>query len=859
SDSVTTVIAPPDTIGVLSGTTTVATVGGIATFSNVILTGVGNGYVLMSGANGFQPVFSSAINIDIQIPLGINAVWRGTVDSLWTNAANWTSGILPDSASNVFIPAGMPHLPYLGISGFVHVNRLVIAAGAGFKADTFSTVQVDSSLDNSANVTGGGTVELAGAGTVRGLFNNVTVAGNYAVATGSLLQANGYLTISGPTGRLDLNGTNSSTNGDLTVTNGGLLVMTGASDTLNVTGSASFNGGNELGFLTAGRILLQGNFAQYASSQLGATPTAFAATAGHVTELLRGSGIQTVHFANPDTTGSHFGSLVLSGADSVVFDTLAIALGNVSVTGANTAVQSHDTLAVAGSVSTVTGSRLWLTGLGVAGALNVAGAYHVGTTGFVGVGQTVPALAYDSIQVIGTAVLGANTTAGRFILGGQPSGAQFDLNGHTLTVTGNFVVDTTGKLVMTSATDTIAVAGNFSTDGTDTYGSLTNGLIDIGGNFVQAAGPSPASFAATGAHTVRFLSGQHSWGFAAPDTGAAGSHFANLTVLSGGVVRDTALGGTVIAGDLTLTGATLVDSMTHLVGEGTVPYPVKVLGNVGADAASVFGLLELDVAGTITASMPPAQYGVATTVFSGLGQTIPALGYQSLMVTGSASAGADLTVLNDLTIQDDSATYGTFAPAGHTITVLGTLTTYDHGTLVMTQTADSVDVGSGPALGGANFAGGNEAGKLTAGTLVIDGEFQQTARPLSLVPINDSAFFATGTHRTVFTGTQQGYITYATPALQFNKLDIIGSGGAQLSRGATVPFVVADSFQIRQTSYLYDNGQERVVALGPVVADTQAWLSLDTLEVHSTLSVPLDTNFYVTTTRFAGTNQAIPS
>ncbi|MGB7213214.1 MAG: hypothetical protein WBC97_11395 [Gemmatimonadales bacterium] len=855
SDSVTTVIGTNPVGGIISGATTVATVGGIATFSNVILTGVGNGYVLMSGANGFQPVFSPTINIDIQIPAGINAIWRGTVDSLWTKAANWQGGTVPDSTSNVYIPAAMLHEPYLATSGFAHINRLVIAPLATFKVDTFATVQVDSSLDNSANVTGGGTIELAGAGTVRGLFNNMTVAGNYAVVTGSSLQANGYLTISSTTGRLDLNGTNSATNGDLTVTNGGLLVMTHAADTLSVAGSASFNGGNELGFLTAGRILLQGNFAQYASSQLGATPTAFAATTGHVTELMRGSGIQTVHFANPDTLASHFGSLVLSGADSVVFDTLAIALGNLTISGTNTAVQSHDTLAVAGNVTSAAGSRLWLTGLAVAGTLNAAGAYHVGTTGFVGAGQSIPALAYDTIRVVGSAALGTNVSALRFYVGGAYPAAQFDLGGHTLSVNGDFTVDSAGVLVMTSANDTLGVSGNFSTAGRSTYATLTNGAIDLGGNFIQVDGASPASFAATGAHTVRFLGGQHTWGFATPDTGVAGSHFANLTVLSGGVARSTAGSATVVAGNLTLIGGTLVDSMTHLVGEGTVPDPVKVLGNVGADAASVLGLLELDVGGTITAPTAPAQYAVRITGFTGLGQTIPALPYQSVTVTGTASAASDLTLLNDLTIQNGTGP-GTFDPAGHVVTVTGTLTTADQGALVMTHAADSVDVGSGGAFVGANFGGGSEAGRLTAGTLVIQGNFNETQRIGSSFSTSDSAFYATGTHRTVFTGAAGNNIQYATLATQFNKLDIIGAGGTELFR---TTMVVADSLQIRQAGYLWDNGQERVVALGPVVADSQGYLSLDTLEVHSTLSVPLDTNFYVTTTRFAGTNQAIPS
>ncbi|MGH7735638.1 MAG: hypothetical protein ACREOE_18570, partial [Gemmatimonadales bacterium] len=358
----------------------------------------------------------------------------------------------------------------------------------------------------------------------------------------------------------------SGTNGNLTVTNGGLLVMTHAGDTLNVTGNASFNGGNELGFLTAGRILLQGDLAQYASSQLGATPTAFAATAGHVTELLRGSGVQTVHFANPDTAGSHFGSVVLSGADSVVFDTLAYALGNVTVSGANTALSGKDTLVVTGGLSTVAGSRVWLTGLGIAGALNVAGAYHVQNTGFIGAGQTVPTLSYDSIQVVGTASLGADVTASRLIVGGGLPAARFDLNGHKLTLTGDAFVDTVGTLVMESGADTLAVGGNFTVQGRDSVGQLTAGLIDIGGNFLQPEGSS--AFVPSGSHTVRFNGGTHTLRFFVPgliQLGFIPSSFQHLLVEGGATVEGLTSAG--ISGNLTVTGSVLVDTTAQYIGD----------------------------------------------------------------------------------------------------------------------------------------------------------------------------------------------------------------------------------------------------------------------------------------------------
>ncbi|HET7025476.1 MAG TPA: hypothetical protein VFI39_09760, partial [Gemmatimonadales bacterium] len=842
ADSVTALISTNPVGGTLTGVTSVPLVNGIATFNSLTLNGVGNGYVLMFGANGFQPITSTPLNIDIQIPAGINAIWRGTTDSLWTTASNWQSDTVPDSSKNVFIPLGMPHNPYLGTSGFVHVNRLVLAGGATFKADTFATVQVDSSLDNGGSITGGGTVTLAKSGTVRGIFNTLAVTGNFSVVPGSILLANRDLTVSGVTARLDLNGTNTSTNGSLTVTSGALLVMTHAADTLNVAGDATFSGGNELGSLTAGRILLQGNFAQYGSSQTGASPTAFAATAGNVVELLRGSGVQTVHFANPDTLASHLGSLVVSGSDSVVFDTLAIALGNVSVTGTNAAVQSHDTLAVAGNLSTAAGSRLWLNGLGVAGGLNVAGAYHVHNTGFIGAGQAIPALPYVNVRVTGSAALGANVTADSLTVGGAVLAAQLDLNGRHLTLTGNAIVDTSGTLLMTSGADTLTVGGNLTVQGHDSTGKLTAGLIDIAGNFAQPT--SSGAFVPTGTHTVRFNGGSHLVTFDNTGVFAIGyglSSFNHLDVVGGATVEVRSNAS--VTGNLTVTGSTLVDTTSALIGEFLRPNDIQVNGNVTADATSTLHLYALGVNGVLSAPNLSGQYNVGKTTFGGTSQSVPVLPYQSVEVDGTATAGAALA-MSGLTIGNGSTPGAVFDPAGFPVTMPGQLTVAAGGLLQMTNAADSVDVG-----GYVSFAGANSNGHLTAGTLVLRSGFIQNAGG------NDSAFFATGTHRTVFTGGGSPLLGISYAGTRFNRLVVRDTVTIQ---SGTLPLLVGDSLLL-QGGALSDFGTSRVTALGPVIGDSTAWLFVDTLEVYDALTIPLDTNYGATVTRFFGSNQAIPS
>ncbi|HEU5358679.1 MAG TPA: hypothetical protein VFU45_06155, partial [Gemmatimonadales bacterium] len=71
------------------------------------------------------------------------------------------------------------------------------------------------------------------------------------------------------------------------------------------------------------------------------------------------------------------------------------------------------------------------------------------------------------------------------------------------------------------------------------------------------------------------------------------------------------------------------------------------------------------------------------------------------------------------------------------------------GTLVMTNTADSLEV-----VQGATFGGNSTAGLLTAGTLILDGDFTQTGDP--------KAFAPSGTHLTVFNpATRSGGVTHA--------------------------------------------------------------------------------------------------
>ncbi|MGH7591202.1 MAG: hypothetical protein ACREL2_07155, partial [Gemmatimonadales bacterium] len=236
------------------------------------------------------------------------------------------------------------------------------------------------------------------------------------------------------------------------------------------------------------------------------------------------------------------------------------------------------------------------------------------------------------------------------------------------------------------------------------------------------------------------------------------------------------------------------------------------------------------------------QYNVVSTEFTGASQDVPALPYQSVQVNGTAQALTALTFGN-LTI-GNFGSGAVFDPVGFPITVTGQLQVQPGGLLQMTNAADSVDVG-----GYVSFAGDNSNGHLTVGTLVLRSGFVQNGGG------NDSAFYATGTHRTIFTGGSSPLLGVSYAGTRFNRLIVRDTVDLQ---DGSLPLVVGDSLLLQQGT-IYGVGANRLTALGPVIADAQSALFVDTLETYGTLSVPVDTNFGVITTRFFGTNQAIPS
>ena len=115
--------ASPVSIGTLTGTST-GTIAGFLPANTV----AGTGYRIR--VVGSQPgTVGSDNGTDLTITTAGLFTWLGTVDTNWTNAANWSCNQVPDSTSTVMIPGNLGRYPVLG-AGFFPLTNLTVASGA---------------------------------------------------------------------------------------------------------------------------------------------------------------------------------------------------------------------------------------------------------------------------------------------------------------------------------------------------------------------------------------------------------------------------------------------------------------------------------------------------------------------------------------------------------------------------------------------------------------------------------------------------------------------------------------------------------------------------------------------------------
>ncbi len=451
----------------------------------------------------------------------------GGGSSLWTNAANWSDGVVPSPGDSVFVPAATLFAPVIPdgttLRALVSARTETAITMAGGMTIT-ERLHVPSTTGLSC---GAGTVNVAGAATpvrmsgrvqcfMRMLSGTIDITDTLNVDANDL-QVEGSAVLQPGTSVVRV-GNNFSTLG------GGRLRMQAAASRLLVVRGANFAGGGSASDLAAGRVEVGGNFSQSGNFTYFAAP-------GHVTRLFDADGGDAgTKQLGMNGINAQFGALEIDTwnravtTEVLVSETLTL-LGNPSVGGPGSfVVASAVTAANPLAVMTLPAVR-------VGGALNFAGTWNVDTTVFTGTNQVIsPSIAYQTVRVSGSGarMFGDDAT---FTIGGnlEVVGGSLRVGDGVgavgVLVSGSLLVSGSGLLRMVDGLAEVSVAGNATFQGANTTGHLIDGVLSIGGNFVQ--GVNSQAFVATGAHVTRFAgSADASMSFA--NAGPALSRFATV-------------------------------------------------------------------------------------------------------------------------------------------------------------------------------------------------------------------------------------------------------------------------------------------------------------------------------------------
>lgn len=812
----------------------VAAVGGVATFDSLTVSVAGLGFQLRPSSPdlGEGPP-SRLFGISLPLPVGTTTAFNnGAGDNDWFNAANWTFGV-PDSLDNVYIQPGQT----VTVNAPAELNRLVVGVGAGIVLN--APLVADSSVAAGNTITGGGILTAQGSGTLNGVVGDLYVTGAYAVPAGGHLTAQSVVITA--TGVLDP-GLDTLTVIDSLVTGAsGVLNVSGATAIVDIGGDARFGGGTST--LNDGLLILRRGLSTSHPTALTSTPT--------FDLSIQGTGTQAIVLAGPDSTNA-LPSILFAG-DTLQFLTSAWVAGNLNFNAGVTTIDSS--LFAMQSVGGSVGAELRGASLTLLGDLSFAGTYAVANTNFAGSSVVIPTLAtpYDTVYVSGTAQLATPLAANAFFVIG--SGA-FELAGNRVDVTGDFGTLGTGTFRMTEPADTLMVGGSFYASGGSTSGLLTDGLLQVGGNFIQGtyipccveiivAGPLPAfdAFNADTGHVTRLTGGLGARfiyfsnpldPFAPP---GSSSKFGALELIDG---IDSLYSTVPVAGTTTIASGELYDGTLAAVGSLTV-FP----------GVTTLSLSSLYSGGGIDYQAAPSTFNVSETFFFG-GDSIPVLPYQWLRVGFATMALTSDLAVQQVTVggqgEGPTDSYGgTLDLNGRTLATSGNVTLTGHGVLRMGQPTDSLDVG-----GNFNSQSGAETGLLTDGVIYARADVYLSPN------WSDTGFVASGNHRLVMAAPASAQLWVSngpTGVIRVNKYFVPAGTTVDFNAFSSGALVVNDTFSIAG-SFLQAAPGKSVIALGDAYIGTSVNFVVDTLELHRTLDVDFST-YNVKVTKYAGTGQTV--
>jgi hypothetical protein len=98
--------------------------------------------------------------------------WSGTASTAWTNAVNWSCGIIPTASTDVIIPSAAPNMPV--ITSSVSANSLTLNTSGSVTNAAAGTLTLSADLVNNGTYTDNGTTVFGGT-----VAQNITGATNF--------------------------------------------------------------------------------------------------------------------------------------------------------------------------------------------------------------------------------------------------------------------------------------------------------------------------------------------------------------------------------------------------------------------------------------------------------------------------------------------------------------------------------------------------------------------------------------------------------------------------------------------------------------------------------------------------------
>ena len=782
-------------------------------------------------ATATVPAISASVTFDATAT-AVLFKWTNAGGGNWSDPTNWDVGVVPGTGDDVIIDLDGTYGVNLDVSA--SVNTLTLGAASGSQ-----TLVVAS---NTLTMAGTSTVGANGVLALSGATAMLTGAGTLSVS-GAFIWSQGTV---GAGGDIQI-----ETTGTLSLAGGSMLLRGGRQ--LNNAGSVVWSAGT----LDAGDDVVVtnqvgGTFDIQGSVSFDHTPGA----APSMTSLAPGGSASApqqvaASFVN---LGTLTGTVAAFAAINVAFintGTVDLQAGTLDFLGGGT---SSGTFTTAGGTSLRFGAGTFAfdatSSISGTGQIFFVGGTTVINGGFTNLAPGVTVLSAGTVEFNGTTSVNSLFVSGG-IFGGTGlvsiDGA-IDWSAGTMTGTGTTKVLSSGTLTLSGSAKTLIGGRILDNAGT---GIWTGGDIDAGDGSA-VINQSGGTFTITASVALN-----HSQGGAVPTFTSSGivdvqpssgvvvfqSTFNNnssITVTKGTL---SLTGGGAGAGSFTVpTGATLLfgggaHTLATLTNDGTVDVQAgtaKVTGTYTQTSgvlqgAGVFDLPNglatsaiVNMTGTLVvgSGLSVSNYSVGTTEFAGTGpQSIPSLGYTNVVVTGTAFFGAGTTISGNLTVTGGSLDVGLQA-----VVVTGAFGTTAGGVLKMIDGRGSLDVG-----GDVIIDGGSTAGKLTAGTLNVAGNFTQSGDPASFAPA--AAFvvsFGTG-------GCTAATISFADPVnSNFGRLNL-SNRAVSFASAALVAGDVTGTGDITETS-----GPHTVTVTGNVNITSSPCaqqITLGTLKITGNLTV----------------------